>query len=48
MNTRICSKCGKAKKIDDFEKRSDSKDGYRRYCRLCKKVQTDRAIQKWM
>ncbi|MCU0537956.1 MAG: HNH endonuclease [Hydrococcus sp. Prado102] len=48
MVTKICSKCGELKKINDFEKRSDSKDGYRRYCRLCKKIQTDRAIQKWI
>lgn len=36
MIMKICSKCGKEKELNCFEKRFDSKDGYRQYCRECK------------
>lgn len=37
MNTvKKCSKCLEVKTLIDFEKRPDSKDGYRNYCRSCK------------
>jgi len=31
-----CSKCLEIKQLHEFETRSDSKDGYRNYCRKCK------------
>lgn len=33
---KICSKCKIEKPLSQFEKRKDSKDGYRQYCRDCK------------
>ena len=33
---KTCSKCKITKELIDFEKRVDSKDGYRNYCRTCK------------
>ncbi|MBO0352373.1 HNH endonuclease [Phormidium pseudopriestleyi FRX01] len=47
MTSKVCSKCGKDKDVEQFEKRLDSKNGRRQYCRACKKVQTDKAIEKW-
>jgi hypothetical protein len=37
METKICSKCGETKSIDDFSKRKASKDGYQPLCKTCKK-----------
>lgn len=40
---KICSKCGLEKPLKEFERRRDSKDGYRQYCRNCKNIaQNDR------
>ena len=41
MKTKICSKCGIERDLNYFEKRPDSKDGHRQYCRECKKKQFD-------
>lgn len=30
-----CKKCGEKKQINEFNKKSDTKDGYQPYCRLC-------------
>lgn len=43
---KICSKCGILKTVENFEKRTDSKDGYRQYCRECKKKQSKVAYDK--
>jgi hypothetical protein len=32
---KICSKCKESKKLSEFAKRSDSKDGYRSQCKNC-------------
>jgi hypothetical protein len=32
---KICTKCNKKKNIDEFHKKSNSKDGYRSNCREC-------------
>lgn len=32
---KICTKCNKEKNIDEFHKKSNSKDGYRSNCREC-------------
>jgi len=31
-----CSKCGEVKDLEAFEKRYDTKSGYRRQCKLCR------------
>lgn len=38
-----CIKCLKIKKLDDFHRRKDSKDGYRNNCKLCR---TEDSCQK--
>jgi hypothetical protein len=35
---KICSKCGNEKEISEFNKRKNSKDGYRPDCRECQKL----------
>lgn len=45
--TKICSKCKIEKDISEFEKRPDSIDGHRHYCRQCKKQQTDKYIKQY-
>jgi 5-methylcytosine-specific restriction endonuclease McrA len=47
MKSKTCSKCGEEKPISQFEARKDSRDGYRQYCRGCKKSQARKAWQKW-
>lgn len=37
MKTKICSKCGDEKKLNEFPTRKNSKDGHRNECILCKK-----------
>jgi hypothetical protein len=36
VDTKVCSKCGIEKLVEEFDKRSDSKDGFRNNCRLCR------------
>jgi hypothetical protein len=36
MVKRHCSKCGQLKSINDFVKRTDTKDGHARICKQCK------------
>lgn len=48
MDAKTCSKCGEQKPLTHFEKRWDSKDGYRRSCRDCRAVQTSAAQQRWL
>ena len=36
--SKICSKCKLEKTIDRFSKRKDGKEGYRRWCKDCAKV----------
>jgi len=47
---KICSKCGVNKSLNEFNKRSNSKDGFRFECRLCQKshyeVNRDHYINK--
>lgn len=33
---KTCSKCGVTKGLDDFQRRTDSRDGYRDQCRACR------------
>jgi hypothetical protein len=35
MEKKICSKCNIEKEVCEFNKRKTSKDGYRKYCKLC-------------
>jgi hypothetical protein len=35
MDYKCCTKCGLEKPLDEFYKRSDTKDGYRKSCKLC-------------
>ena len=46
MKEKICSKCKQTKTLSSFEKRPDSKDGYRQYCRECKNLQSKKAYEK--
>ena len=34
---KICSKCNVSKPLSEFNKRSNSKDGFRFECRICQK-----------
>lgn len=36
--TKVCSKCGVSKSIDEFNKNKSRKDGYEVYCRICESV----------
>lgn len=36
MNTKICTKCGIEKPLDQFPRKSESKDGYASQCKECK------------
>lgn len=38
METKICSKCGVKKDINDFYKKNDSKDGCYSYCKKCSSI----------
>lgn len=35
MKMKHCSKCGKIKPAEEFNRRSSSKDGKQSYCRAC-------------
>lgn len=35
MNTKVCTKCGEEKGLEEFPARVGSKDGYNNICRLC-------------
>lgn len=35
MKVKKCSKCGKIKPYESFNRRSDTKDGKQSYCRAC-------------
>lgn len=43
---KTCSKCKITKELIDFEKRVDSKDGYRNYCRTCKNLRQNERLQE--
>lgn len=36
MKTKTCSKCGKAKPLDQFHKNKNSKDGHLGVCKACR------------
>jgi len=36
QETKECTKCGEVKSLEDFNKRKDSKDGYRNQCKECR------------
>jgi hypothetical protein len=38
METKICTKCGLEKKLDDFPKDKNRNDGYYVHCKLCRKI----------
>jgi RNA polymerase subunit RPABC4/transcription elongation factor Spt4 len=33
--TKICARCGEEKSVDDFNRRSSSRDGRQSYCKTC-------------
>lgn len=35
MKTKVCSKCGLEKDIDEFSKHKSKRDGLRSYCKTC-------------
>jgi hypothetical protein len=39
---KVCTKCNKEKSIEEFNKRSDSKDGKDIYCKTCKSEMTNK------
>lgn len=39
-NHKLCPKCNKVKSLDDFHKRSKSKDGLQPYCKECQNLYT--------
>lgn len=43
MYFKVCSTCSEFKDLSFFEKRVDSKDGYRQCCRACKNIQAKKA-----
>ncbi|WP_318614998.1 HNH endonuclease [Sporosarcina sp. YIM B06819] len=47
MKTKICKNCGLSKSVNEFEKRKDSRDGYRQQCNTCKKIRSTFAKAKW-
>ncbi|ARF15874.1 HNH endonuclease [Sporosarcina ureae] len=44
---KTCKTCGVTKSVIDFEKRVDSKDGYRQQCKVCKKEHSTYSRAKW-
>jgi hypothetical protein len=38
METKVCRICSNQKNINDFEKRQDSKDGFRNECKTCRSI----------
>jgi len=43
---KTCIKCKLTKELTDFEKRPDSKDGYRKYCRSCKNSRQNERLKE--
>jgi hypothetical protein len=46
MDKKVCSKCGEVKVLTEFNRRLDSKDGLRYYCRECQKYMAKRYSEK--
>ena len=46
LTKKRCIDCGKVKAISQFGERKSSKDGYREYCRICRKDHTKRHYEK--
>ncbi|WP_303965947.1 HNH endonuclease [Sporosarcina ureae] len=44
---KICKACGITKSVNEFEKRKDSRDGYRQQCKVCKKSHSTYSKAKW-
>ncbi|PIC72137.1 hypothetical protein CSV67_02635 [Sporosarcina sp. P2] len=44
---KTCKTCGVTKTVNDFEKRVDSRDGYRQQCKVCKKNHSTYSKAKW-
>lgn len=42
METKVCSRCGVEKSVNEFYKRLSSADGLRTDCKLCGKLDTER------
>ena len=38
MKTKVCTKCNKRQKIDDFVRDCTKKDGHHTHCKECKKI----------
>lgn len=43
MGKKTCKECGETKRLSDFVKRSDAKDGRRGTCKDCERVRTKKA-----
>lgn len=41
-----CSKCGKVKPVDQFDKRKDVKSGRRSWCKECRRVEEQKSVGK--
>lgn len=46
MNTKICSCCKLEKNINEFHKKSDSKDGHHPYCKECSSIKRKKYYQE--
>jgi len=46
METKLCSKCGKVKSLDEFSKCKAYKDGKQLYCKACNKKTNDKYNEK--
>lgn len=46
MNTKICRRCGKEKKLEEFPNNSKTKDGKSSWCKSCTKKYQDKYRQK--
>jgi len=46
METKVCSKCGEEKKISEFYKRKESKNGLRKECRDCCRLRSKNWISE--
>ncbi|PIC59153.1 hypothetical protein CSV80_01105 [Sporosarcina sp. P12(2017)] len=44
---KTCKTCGVTKSVNEFEKRVDSRDGYRQQCKVCKKKHSTYSKAKW-
>jgi len=49
VKTKVCTKCGEEKLLttEYYEKRKDSKDGFRNQCRICRKTLTKEYRKKY-